>query len=135
MNFDQLRNAIKRFEEMLAAFKAMPADSTTLEHDAFQDSLVKRFEYTLEVSWKSCKRYLFEEGFLEAAAGSPKSIMRLAAEAGMIRNAENWIQYINARQSTSHDHFAENTDAVLSVVDGFSRDVIGLYERMSGTGY
>ncbi len=99
MDFDQYKKAIHRFEEMLNAYRDDTADRTELEKEAIQDSLIKRFEYTLEVSWKSCKRYLNEEGFTEAATGSPKSIMRLAAEAGIIRSAQNWIDYINARQS------------------------------------
>ena len=132
MDFDQLKKAISRFEEMLNAHKNDSAKRTELEQDAIQDSLVKRFEYTLEVAWKSCKRYLHEEGFGEAATGSPKSIMRLAAEAGMIRGAENWIRYIDARQSISYNYSQEKADQVLAVVDDFYEDAIGLYRTMSG---
>ena len=132
MDFDQLKKAISRLEEMLNAYKDDTADRTELEQDAIQDSLVKRFEYTLEVAWKSCKRYLFEEGFVEAATGSPKSIMRLAFEHGIIQNSKNWIEYINARQDTSHDYSEEKADHVLAVVDNFLNDTVGLYQKMSG---
>ena len=132
MDLDQFKKAICRFEEMLNAYKDDTADRTELEQDAIQDSLIKRFEYTLEVSWKSCKRYLDEEGFAEAATGSPKSIMRLAGGAGIIRSAEDWIRYINVRQSTSHDYSEEKADQVLAVVDDFYEDAIGLFQTMSG---
>ena len=132
MNFDQFKKAIARFEEMLNAYKDESTERTELEKEAIRDSLVKRFEYTLEVAWKSCKRYLREEGFTEATTGSPKSIMRLAGEAGIIPSAEGWIHYINARQSTSHDYSDEKVDQVLAVVDDFYKDVIALYQTMSG---
>jgi nucleotidyltransferase substrate binding protein (TIGR01987 family) len=131
MNFDQFKKAINRFKEMQDAYKDVTADRTKIEQDAIQDSLVKRFEYTLENAWKSCKRYLKEEGFLEASTGSPKSIMRLAGEAGIIGNVENWIHYINARQSTYHDYSEQKAKEILAVADDFYKDAIELYQYMS----
>lgn len=131
MNFDQFKKAINRFKEMQDAYKDVTADRTKIEQDAIQDSLVKRFEYTLETAWKSCKRYLKEEGFLEASTGSPKSIMRLAGEAGIIGNVENWIHYINARQSTYHDYSEQKAKEILAVADDFYKDAIELYQYMS----
>jgi len=60
-----------------------------------QDSRIKRFEYTLEIAWKICKKHLEEEGFTEAAAGSPKSIIRLAAERNLIRLMVQFIAPYN----------------------------------------
>ena len=132
MDYDQLKKAIGRLEEMLQAYKDERAQRTELEQEAVQDSLVKRFEYSLELVWKSCKRHLHEEGFRQADSGSPKSIMRLAAEAGLVNSAENWINYINARQSTSHDYSGEKATQVLALVDAFLADAVALYEAMSG---
>ncbi len=132
MDFDQYKKAIHRFEEMLNPCRDDTADRTELEKDTIQDSLIKRFEYTLEVSRKSCKRYLNEEGFTEAATSSPKSIMRLAAEAGIVRSAKDWTGYINARQITSHDYSEEKADQVLAVVDDFHENAITLFQTISG---
>ncbi len=132
MDFDQLKTAIFRFEEMLNAYKNDTGNRTEIERNAIQDSLIKRFEYTLEVVWKSCKRYLGEEGFVEASTGSPKFIMRLASEAGIVRNTDAWIRYINARQSTSHDYSEKKASHVLAIVDDFYVDVTTLYQTMSG---
>ena len=132
MNYEQMRISIKRFGEMLHAWQDRSASRSELEKEAIQDSLVKRFEYTLEVTWKSCKRHLAEEGFAEAKTGSPKSIMRLAFESGLIVNVENWIDYINARQDTSHDYSGEKADRVLGIVESFYADAVALYQKMSG---
>ncbi len=132
MDYSQLKKAILRFEEMLNAYNDESAERGDLEQEAVQDSLIKRFEYTLEMSWKSCKRHLDEEGFAEAKTGSPKSIMRLAFTAGVVRSADDWIRYINARQSTSHDYSEEKAEHVLAVVDEFYDDAVGLYQALTG---
>ena len=132
MDYTQLKTALERFGEMLSAFHDKSAERSALERDAIKDSLVKRFEYSLEVAWKTCKRHLFEQGFAEARTGSPKSIMRLAAEAGVIADATSWMSYINARQSNSHDYAEEKAADVLKVVDDFGRDAIVLCEKLSG---
>lgn len=131
MDFGQFKQAIMRLEEMISAYKGDRDDLPEVYRHAVQDSLVKRFGYTLEVAWKSCKRYLNEQGFSEAAAGSPKSIMRLAAEAGVIRSAAHWIRYIDARQSTSQDYSQAKAGDLLAIVDDFYEDATALYQTLS----
>ena len=131
MDYVQLKTAIKKFEEMLEAYRSNDSRQA-LEQEAIQDSLVKRFEYTLEVAWKICKRHLEEEGFTEAATGSPKSIMRLALEAGLITDLESWLGYIDVRQNTSHDYSEDKR--VLGIAEDFYRDVLRLYQAMAKEG-
>lgn len=54
MDYIQLKTAILRFGEMLEAYRNNIGRSP-LEQEAVQESLIKRFEYTLEVAWKICK--------------------------------------------------------------------------------
>ncbi|MBU4446834.1 nucleotidyltransferase substrate binding protein [bacterium] len=131
MDYIQLETAIKKFEEMLEAYRSK-GDRQPLEQEAIQDSLIKRFEYTLEVVWKTCKRHLEEEGFTEATTGSPKSIMRLALEAGLIIDLEGWLSYIDVRQNYSHDYSEDKAERALDIAEAFYDDVIGLYQAMTG---
>jgi nucleotidyltransferase substrate binding protein (TIGR01987 family) len=131
MDYVQLKTAIERFGEMLEAFQHNN-QRPKLEQEAVQDSLIKRFEYTLEVAWKTCKRHLTEEGFTEAATGSPKSIMRLAAQRELITNPEPWFEYLRFRQDTSHDYSSDKAEAVLDIAEDFYEDVKKLYQGMSG---
>lgn len=131
MDYVQLKTAIERFGEMLKAFRHNDR-RPPLEQEAVQDSLIKRFEYTLEVAWKTCKRHLQEEGFTEAATGSPKSIMRLAAQRELIDNPEVWFGYLRFRQDTSHDYSSDKAEAVLDIAEDFYQDVVKLYRGMSG---
>lgn len=131
MDYTQLKTAIDRYGEMLKAFRHNETRSP-LEQEAVQDSLIKRFEYTLEVAWKTCKRHLEEEGFAEATTGSPKSIIRLAAQQKLVDDPEAWFSYLRFRQDTSHDYSSDKADAVLDIAEDFYQDVTKLYQGMTG---
>jgi nucleotidyltransferase substrate binding protein (TIGR01987 family) len=131
MDYIQLKTAIQRFSEMLAAYRDN-ANRPSLEQEAVQDSLIKRFEYTFEVAWKTCKRHLEEEGFSEAASGSPKSIIRLAAQRNLINNPDSWFGYLQFRQNTSHDYSGDKAETVLDIAEDFYQDVNSLYTEMTG---
>jgi nucleotidyltransferase substrate binding protein (TIGR01987 family) len=131
MDYTQLKTAIQRFGEMLEAYRNN-VSRPPIEQEAVADSLIKRFEYTFEVAWKICKKHLEEEGFAEAATGSPKSIIRLAAQRNLISNPDAWFGYLQFRQDTSHDYSSDKAEVVLDIAEGFYQDVISLYRGMTG---
>lgn len=73
MEYTQLKRSLERLDEMRGKY-ATAHDYDAVIADALRESLAQRFEYTLETAWKTCKRHLSEQGFMEAATGSPKSI-------------------------------------------------------------
>lgn len=131
MNYNQLKTAIERFGQMLEAYQ-QNEQRPPLEREAVQDSLVKRFEYTLEIAWKTCKRHLEEEGFAQAATGSPKSIVRLAAQNALISDPEAWIRYLAVRRDTLYDCSSDKAEAILDIAEVFYRDVVNLYQAITG---
>lgn len=131
MDYTQLKTAIQRFGEMLDAYRNN-ASRPPLEQEAVQDSLIKRFEYTLEVAWKICKKHLEEEGFAEAAAGSPKSIIRLAAQRNLINNPETWFNYLRFRQDILQDYPSIKAESLFDIDKTFYEDVVKLYRGMTG---
>ena len=131
MYYTQLKRVLSRLNEMLRKYKYSDGYEPLIV-DALREATVRRFFCSLEVAWKTCKRHLSEQGFLEASTGSPKSIMRLAFSNGLISDATPWIRYIDARQNTAHDYSEEQLDAVIEVVASFFTDAVALYEKMSG---
>lgn len=131
MDYIQYKTAIQRLGDMLDAYRHND-QRPPLEQEAVQDSLIKRFEYTLETAWKTCKRHLEEEGFVEAKTGSPKSIIRLAAQRNLLSNPEAWFGYLQFRQDTSHDYSVDKAETVLDCIEDFFRDAVSLYRRMTG---
>lgn len=68
-------------------------------NDRERDGAIQRFEYTFELAWKTSMRVLREEGL---DAGSPKTVIRELARLGWIEDAESWIEFLDARNATSH---------------------------------
>lgn len=73
--------------------------------EAIRDSIIKKFEYTFELTWKTLKAYLEEEGYEEIA--SPKRTLKQAFEIGIIKDEEVWANMLEARNSTAHTYDEE----------------------------
>ena len=68
--------------------------------EALRDSIIKKFEYTFELSWKTIKTYLEEEGYEEMS--SPRKVLKQAFESNIISDEEVWSNMLEARNSTAH---------------------------------
>lgn len=95
-----LSNALERLNEAIE-------DSKTYKLETLKDSVIQRFEFSFELSWKALKNYLNDQGVLEAT--TPKQTVKEAFAKGIIENAEIWMDMINDRNLTSHTY--NQTDA------------------------
>ncbi|HIU40899.1 MAG TPA: nucleotidyltransferase substrate binding protein [Candidatus Aphodocola excrementigallinarum] len=73
--------------------------------EALRDSIIKKFEYTFELSWKTIKAYLEEEGYEEMS--SPRKVLKQAFESNIIADEEVWSNMLEARNSTAHTYDEE----------------------------
>ncbi len=90
---DPLQKAIESLERALK----QPKD------EYIRDSVIQRFEYTYELSWKMLKRVLIEsEGKESIEPMNRKDIFRLAGEKQIIDDVESWFEFHKARNMTSH---------------------------------
>lgn len=95
-NFNQkyfnYSSALDRLEE------AMKID----EPDELQiDGIIQRFEFTFELAWKTLKAYLEYNGFVDSMF-SPRAVLKVAFSAGLIQDADEWENIIEARNNMSH---------------------------------
>ncbi len=81
-----------------------------------QDSTIKRFEFTFEMTWKLMKALVESEG-LEAA--SPKQAIRKAADIGIIDNPEKWFEFLGNRNLTVHTYKEEIAKKVYQAAKEF----------------
>jgi len=70
-----------------------------------RNGLIQRFEFTLDLAWKTLKDFLEEQGFLFKP--SPKDTLRLAQQSGYITFAQALIDGIEIRNTLSHDYSGE----------------------------
>lgn len=85
-----LRRALDRLGEALEV-----PETNTLAIDG----TIQRFEFALELFWKTLKRLLVEEG---VETSTPKETLRKAFQAGWLTDEAAWLQMLSDRNTTSH---------------------------------
>jgi nucleotidyltransferase substrate binding protein (TIGR01987 family) len=103
-----------------------------LDLEAIQESVIKRFDLALEMSWRLLQKHLTEDfGIADVPAG-PKPLLRLADQNDLLNaRIEQWIQYVNVRNASAHDYSGEKAEQTLLVIPEYLQDAIFLYEKMS----
>ena len=119
----QFGMAIERTREGVAEYRQTPGK-------LLRDGVIQRFEFTAELSWKSCREYLIDQGYAEI--NSPMSVMKTAYAAGVINDQQGWIDLLHARNATSHIYSDKQADAVFQdIVARFLPLFEQLYARLS----
>lgn len=104
-------------------------DEKTKEY--ISDACVKRFEYTVETSWKMIKKYLKLEYGKEEKELTMNNIFRLMEGYGFIKSWENWRNYYDRRNDTSHEYNKEKAKEIFNWVDKLVEDSSFLYEQLA----
>ena len=93
----------QRFQNFEKAYSSLQESIDALDKDEsnlfIRDSLILRYEYTIELAWKTLKDYLEYEGFINIS--SPKKVIRQALNAEYITNPL-WLKALDDRNKTSH---------------------------------
>ena len=91
-----------------------------LDRDAIRESVIQRFEVAYDVLWKAIKRYLMFTLGLPDIPNSPKPILRLAYENGILSaDISFWLKVADARVATSHDYSSAKADACIELLPTF----------------
>lgn len=120
IQLDELKRAIRRLREALDLPKS----------DIIRDSVIQRFEFTVELSWKALQRYLKASGISELL--TPKNTFREAAKLGVVSDPEAWIRFIDARNLSSHTYkesLAEEVYARALTLPPFAEELVLAMER------
>lgn len=78
--------------------------------------LVGLFQLCFELSWKTMKEYLTEEGFPAGATGSPRTIIKSAYQAGIITDQDVWLSMLADRNDTSHEYDIDVAETIIDRV-------------------
>ncbi len=110
------------FELALGSLKkAVDRAAREPDDEEVRDAVIQRFEYTFELAWKMIKRQLEVESAVpsEIDTLSFRSLMREAAEKGMIQSFEPWMVYREQRNITSHTYNQEKAESVFETATEF----------------
>lgn len=92
---ENYKHALAQLEEAVERYQKTPEDAL------YRDGLIQRFEFTVELAWKSIKEYLEDQGMVLSIA-SPRGILKEAFSAGVLDDAQQWNDILTARNLTSH---------------------------------
>lgn len=106
----ELEKAINSLEEALKLYSSATDDS---QKRAFRDAAIQRFEFSIELSWKTSMKVL---GSMTLA---PKNAIREMARANLINNPSEWIGFVDSRNETSHSYDEDVAKKVFATIQKF----------------
>lgn len=92
IKLNNFRKALSRLSEGITKYDE--------RDDLLRDGVIQRFEFTFELAWKTLKAVFEDEGL--RGLNSPKSVLREAFAAELIKDDELWLAMLNDRNSTAH---------------------------------
>lgn len=133
IDYGKFRKALIHLELQYENYRTLGEGQPQLIREAVAESVIQRFETCYDCMWKILKRCLSEEFGLPDVPNSPRPILRLAGENNLLTPpVDRWMDYADARVSTSHDYSGEKAQEALSLMGDFVRDAGALLRTLSG---
>lgn len=95
-----LEKALKRLEEALQEKEI---------NSLYIDGTIQRFEFSIELYWKTLKRLLAEEGI---ETKTPREALKQAYAIDWIQDEAVWLQMLRDRNETSHVYDEEKAKRI-----------------------
>ncbi len=133
LQLDSLTKSIDVLERSIKTASRLDTFDEDLR-EAVRAGVIQNFEVTYEQSWKMMRRWLEENiGAVYVDGVTRRELFRLAAESRLIADVDRWMDYHNARNSTSHTYDEEAAQSVFEEATEFIHDVkqllVSLEER------
>lgn len=98
------------------------------ENILVRDAVIKRFEYTFEISWHLMRAVIQYEG---TTVDLPRETIRKAFQIGWIRDASIWEDMLDNRNSTVHIYKEIHADVVFNdIVNFYFNTLLQFKEKM-----
>ena len=121
---DKIKQLEKAIENLKIIITAYDNETEGIVKDGMRDSIIQRFEFCTELSWKLMKRY-FDENKLNEVF-SPRSIVKEAYKQRLIEDGEIWLDILDDRNLTSHT-YDENT--ANRIRDNIINNYVDVFEK------
>mgnify|MGYP006290289831 FL=1 len=81
-----------------------------------EQGLIKAFEYTYELSWKTLQDLLIEKGYQDIFG--PRPVIEQSFQDGLITDGKGWMQMHKGRNLTSHTYDEDIVDEIVKQIRG-----------------
>ena len=104
---------IQRFSNFNKAFNQL---EKFLSHQQLNEmekqGLIKAFEYTYELAWKTLQDLLKEKGYINITG--PKPVIEQSFQDGYISNGKGWMRMLKSRNLTSHTYDEQTAEDIIN---------------------
>jgi nucleotidyltransferase substrate binding protein (TIGR01987 family) len=106
--FQNLEKAFRQLSEAIEIVNSL----SSLE----KEGLVQRFEYTLELAWKTLKDYL---GSQNVGVKFPREVIKAGFQYELIEDGEIWLEMLEMRNMMIHTYDEEIFNASIEKITGY----------------
>jgi nucleotidyltransferase substrate binding protein (TIGR01987 family) len=130
LDLNSLKKAIASLKNALnvatpASLEAMPED----QQEVIKAGVIQNFEFTYELCWKFMKRWLeVNIGTAYVEGVTRRELFRLSVENKLIKDVDQWMEYHDARNETSHTYDQDAADDIFQVAQTFFSDAFKLLQ-------
>jgi nucleotidyltransferase substrate binding protein (TIGR01987 family) len=96
------KQRFENYEKALLLLREALADVESLSK-LEKEGAVQRFEFTVELAWKTLKDYLEHSGVV-LEQSTPKNVIKQAFAAKIITDGQLWIDILDCRNQMSHTY-------------------------------
>ena len=76
--------------------------------------LCSLFVQCFEQAWHAIKEYLTQKGWKEAETGSPRQILKISYQTGLIFDESGWLRALEERNLSAHTYNQEVADTLIA---------------------
>lgn len=124
LDLSSLQKAVGSLERSIGVANAQIKGAVdTAVEEVIRAGVIQNFEFTYELCIKFIKRWI--ETNMSAVSADTltfKEIVRMAAESQLIHDVDDWLEYRDARNETSHTYDNDKADDVYNIALNFAKD-------------
>tara|TARA_R110002050_G_scaffold176775_1_gene309746 strand:- start:6570 stop:7016 length:447 start_codon:yes stop_codon:yes gene_type:complete len=110
---------IQRFENYLKAFENLKEgvglSNNRKLSNLEEQGLVKSFEFTFELAWKTLKDYLT---YMEVEVKFPREVLKSAFKYELIDDGDIWMDMLQKRNLMAHTYDETNAQTAIQLITG-----------------
>lgn len=137
LKHEKLCRVLDRLEEAVVDFEKFESNLSD-PYDArfyrtLRDSMIQRFELSVDLFWKYLKIVLEEEFKKESEFNAPKPVIRSACNAKLIteQDAEVFLKMVADRNMSSHIYKEEVADQISGNIENYFRIMKNYSEKLT----
>ena len=120
----------QRFSNFTKAYGQLLEFLELAELNKFEkQGLIKAFEYTFELAWKTLQDLLKDEGYKNVVG--PRSVIEQSFQVGYILDGEGWMEMLSRRNEASHTYQEEVAERIAAqIAEEFSELYGAMLKRL-----